>query len=165
MDRYMAPRSSAKTDTFDVTELVSLFRDALLALLPIMDRSRIEWRDGKTYDPWENIERTLYQSIIGSCVESIVPTSKTNRLASYGLQYPNYRGMAFLVASDDRNAVLFDLVAGQEPFSEAAFVKLDRNLEPVSDRILRPLATTKFLLALPSANGTLAFNERIDFRQ
>jgi hypothetical protein len=73
---------SPETDSADITELVGMFREALVALLPVMDKAGIEWRDGRTYDPWENTERTLFDSLIGSCVENAVPAGSALPLAT-----------------------------------------------------------------------------------
>ena len=75
-------------ETFDVTELVGIFRSGLLALLPIMDAARIRWAEPGVYDPWEEIERTLFSSIVGSCVENATP-NRLRPLAAYGLTYTN----------------------------------------------------------------------------
>ena len=158
-----ASTSSTTTETFDVTELVGLFREALLALLPVMERSRIKWREGQSYDPWENIERTLYKSIIGSCVENTMPAGSVMRLASYGLMQPTYADQSFLVSSDNKNAAFLELVTRSEPFDEAAFVELRADLMPSNNCFRRTLAGTHFLLATPSDGGRLEFHQQINY--
>jgi hypothetical protein len=151
------------TESFDVSELVGLFRDALVALLPIMDKSRIEWRDGRTYDPWEEIERTLYHSIIGSCVDNVEPSGSIARLAAYGLERSSYADRSFLVASDDKHAAFLELAANREPFSEAVFLKLGTDLAPSGERIRRTVSGTQFLLAAPKDKSRLEFHQRITY--
>ena len=43
-----------------VVELLSAFRGALIALVPIMDQVGIKWRDEDAYDDWDDIAATLY---------------------------------------------------------------------------------------------------------
>jgi len=71
-------------ETFDMTVLVRIFRSGLLALLPVMDAARIRWAEPGVYDPWEEIERTLFSSIVGSCVENSI-LSGLRPLAANGL--------------------------------------------------------------------------------
>jgi hypothetical protein len=149
------------TESFGITELVGLFREALIALLPVMDKSRIQWREGRTYDPWEDIERTLYYSIIGSCVENAVPPGCLRPLAPYGHPQPSYTNRSFLVASDERSAAFVKLGTGSEPFDEAILLELDANLAPTTNRFRKALAGTDFMIATPNVGGGLAFGERI----
>jgi hypothetical protein len=159
----MASEQTSTTEIFDVTELVGLFREALLALLPVMERSRIRWREGQSYDPWENIERMLYESIIGSCVENAMPIGSIKRLASYGLVQPAYTDQSFLVSSDNKNAAFQKLVTRSELFDEAAFVELRVDLTPSKNSFHRALAGTHFLLATPKDGGRLEFHQQINY--
>src|ERR1700730_2658500 len=83
------------TESFEVTELIRIFRSGLLALLPVMDAARIRWAEPSIYDPWEDIERTLYSSIIGSCVENSILTG-LRPLVTYGLTYGDYSAHSFI---------------------------------------------------------------------
>ena len=152
------------TESFAVSALVGFFRESLIALLPIMDRSRIEWRDGKTYDPWEDIERTLYHSIIGSCAANIISHDNSSGLAPYGLSQPSYANKRFLVASDNRNAAFLELVANTEPFSDAVFLKLGADLVPTGERVQKPLHGVQFLLATPNDKLHVELSQRITYK-
>ena len=154
---------TSTTEIFDVTELVGLFREALLALLPVMERSRIRWREGQSYDPWENIERTLYESIIGSCVENAICIGGITRLASHGLVQPAYTDQSFLVSSDNKNAAFLELATGSAPFDEATFLELRADLTPSKNRFRRALAGTHFLLATPKDGCRLEFHQQINY--
>jgi len=156
-------KQASTTETFDVTELVGLFREALLALLPVMERGRIQWREGQSYDPWENIERTLYESIIGSCVENAVPAGSIMVLAPYGLTQPAYSDRSFLVSSENKNAALLKFATRSEPFDEATFLELRTDLTPSKNSFRRALAGTHFLLATPKDGCRPEFHQQINY--
>jgi hypothetical protein len=151
------------TGSADVTELVGVFRAALVALLPVMDKAGIEWRDGRTYDPWENVARTLFASLIGSCVENAVPVGSVPPLAAYGLLRPTYVDRSFLVPSGTDNAAFLGLATSSQPFDEAIFVELSSDLTPSDRRIRRPLSSLQFMLAVPLDKGLLQLQQRITF--
>ena len=151
------------TGSADVTELVGVFRAALVALLPIMDWAGIEWRDGRTCEPWEDIERTLFNSLIGSCVENAVPAGSVLPLATYGLLRPTYADCSFLVSSATDNAAFLELATHSQPFDDAVFLELNSDLTPSDRRIRRPLNGLQFLLAVPRDKGLLQLQQRIAF--
>jgi hypothetical protein len=159
----MASKDSEKAETADVTELVGLFREALLALLPAMDKARIEWREGLTYDPWENIERTLYDSILGSCVDNAVPAGSALHLAAYGLVHPTYADRSFLATPEIANAAFLELATRSRPFDEAVFLELRSDLTSSNNRVRRPLNDLQFLLAVPGKSGRLALHQQVTF--
>jgi hypothetical protein len=153
----------AETETFDITYLVHLLREALVALLPVMGKASIEWREGRTYDPWENIERTLYDSIVGSCVENAEPMGTILILATYGLVMPTYADRSFLVSLETGGEAFLKLGTGLQPFDEAIFLELRSDLTPSDKRVRRPLNDVNFLLASPQQNGRLEFHRQITF--
>jgi hypothetical protein len=78
-----------KKERFGVPDLIRIFQASLVALIPVAERARIAWNGPAVHDPWEDIERTLFSSIVGSVVENMVP-SPPRSLPSYGLIHPTY---------------------------------------------------------------------------
>lgn len=154
---------TSRTESFGITDLLGLFRDALVTLLPVMDKARIDWREGHTYDPWEDVERTLYRSIIGSCVENAVLPGSLRPLAPYGLWQPSYANLSFLLASDERGAAFLKFGTGSEPFDEVILLELDVNLTPTTKRIRKTLAGTEFMIAMSNGDGSLSVSDRIAY--
>jgi hypothetical protein len=138
------------TKSFDVTELVRIFRSGLLALLPVMDAARIRWADPGVYDPWENIERTLFSSVVGSCVENRVDTA-LRPLAAYGLTYADYEAHSFIsergLRTEGKPNALMALQIGNEPFDTALLRELDASLIATGRTISRPIGLCAFDLA------------------
>jgi hypothetical protein len=136
--------------SFDVTELVRIFRSGLLALLPVMDAARIRWAEPGVYDPWENIERTLFSSIIGSCVGNCVNRG-VRPLAAYGLTYAGYEAHSFIcdrgLRTEGKPNALMALQIGNEPFDTALLRELDASLIATGRTISRPIALCAFDLA------------------
>ena len=144
------------TESFDVTELVRIFRSGLLALLPVMNAARIRWAEPGVYDPWENIERALFSSIVGSCVGNHVP-SGLRPLAEYGLTYADYEAHSFIsergLRAEGKPNALVELQIGNEPFDTALFRELDASLVPRGQTITKPISLCAFDLAGRSAVG------------
>jgi hypothetical protein len=143
-------------DGFEVTELVRLFRSGLLALLPAMDAARIRWAPPGVYDPWEDIERTLFTSIVGSCVENATPEALPP-LASYGLTRTDYSDHSFIsergLRLDGTLNALVELRNGEEPFDTALLHELDASLTPTGRLITKQIETCAFDLAGGTAAG------------
>ncbi len=143
-------------NNFEISELVRIFRSGLLALLPVMDAAHIRWAEPRVYDPWEDIERTLFNSIVGSCIENAVPNSLPS-LAPYGVAMMDYSAHSFisersLHLAGIRN-VLIELRIGAEPFDTAVFNELDPNLKPIGSAITKPIEACDFVLARWTAAG------------
>jgi len=143
-------------DSFEVTELVRLFRSGLLALLPVMDAARIRWASPGVFDPWEDIERTLFTSIVGSCVENAVPEALPP-LAPYGLTGTDYSGHSFIsersLRLDGTPNVLVELRIGKEPFDTALLHELDASLAPTGRAIAKQIEACAFDLGSRTAAG------------
>ena len=143
-------------DSVEVADLVRLFRSGLLALLPVMDAARIRWAGPGVYDPWENIERTLCASIIGSCVENAEP-DRLLPLAAYGLAQVAYSNHSFIsergLRLDGAMNALVELQIGKEPFDTALFHELDASLVPTGRAITKQIETCAFDLAGQTVAG------------
>ena len=109
-----------------VNELTLIFRDALLALIPIADRARMQWREPKNYDDWDSIAQSLFQSIVVSSLAHAGPLQPSYELPKYDVRIANYSENSFLSTSacpTDLAFVCFE--TGQSPFDSALFARLD----------------------------------------
>jgi hypothetical protein len=52
-----------------VDELVSLFGDALRALVPIAGCAHMVWKEPDAYDDWDHICEAIYRSIVIGSIE------------------------------------------------------------------------------------------------
>ena len=158
-------------ETFSVTELVEIFRESLLALLPSMDKAKIAWRGPSVYDPWEDVERTLFGSIIGSCVSNAIVLPRSGvRFAPYGLPLKDWCGFCFLSSPTLRTGdtmYAFTEIAHSGPrntFDEARFTELGPKLSPTGKAVGALLDQIEFDLVIPGKDGPNYF-EQITFEQ
>jgi len=155
--------------TFTINELVRLFRESLVALLPVMDAAGISWRPPATYDPWENIETALYDSIVGSCVENVIGLSRPGfGLAKYGFYGNRLEEHVFLGARSPRLAgtpnAFVELVhsAPDAVFDRARFEKLDAGFRPTGSCI--DLSLEECQLELADVHGDIpSYMDEITF--
>lgn len=144
-------------DSFEVTDLVRLFRLGLLALLPVMDAARIRWAEPGVYDPWEEIERALYTSIVGSCVENCTLADCLQPLAPYGLTRTDYLAHSFIsergLRSEGTLNVFVELRIGSEPFDTVLLQELDASVTPTGRAITKAIEACAFDLAVRTAGG------------
>jgi hypothetical protein len=71
-----------------VTELLVIFRGAMLAIIPWLEKAKIKWRDDEAYDDWDNIAESLYQNIVVSSL--IGEVISEHNIAKYNFIYDNY---------------------------------------------------------------------------
>ena len=93
-------------------------------MIPSAERARIAWRGPDVYDPWEDIERILFSSIVGSVVENMVP-SPPRSLPTYGLIHRTYADHSFITVDD--------------PFDTLCFVEVDAAFVPTGPNVKLPL--------------------------
>lgn len=80
-----------------VDEVLRVFHDALEALLPLMDRAHIPWREGEAYDDWDAIAETLFQRIVGSAIEwGLHDTHESVCLPKYDELCLDYSELSFI---------------------------------------------------------------------
>lgn len=113
-----------------VDELLLVFRDALRALVPHVERVRIEWRDDSAYDDWDEIAQTLYEKIVVSTLQWSMEEEEREhcKLPSYNMSYASYAGKTVIVmngASDER-LVFHSFTTENEPFDKVRACKVDR---------------------------------------
>ena len=155
------------TKNFNVADLVQIFRSGLLALLPVMDAARIRWVEPGVYDPWEDIARTLYSSILGSCVENAVPAG-ARPLVRYGLNCGDYKAYSFIsergLRSEGKLNAFVELQIGNELFNTALLCELRASLIPTGRTFTKPISVCAFDLATHTADGT-DYHQSIDYEE
>ena len=112
-----------------VKELLLLFRDALRALVPHMERARIAWRDGAAYDDWDAIAQVLYDKIVVASVRWSLPDGEFERceFPDYNTSYPSYAGKTLILVSggDEERLVFHSFTTEKEPFDRVRACRAD----------------------------------------
>ena len=77
-----------------VTELIRIFRGALLSIIPWLEKAKIKWNEGEAYDDWDNIVESLYLNLVCSTLNGEV--SVENNIAKYNFTYSDYSTINFI---------------------------------------------------------------------
>lgn len=93
-------RIQQETWRTSVTELMLIFRSALVSLVPSMEQARIAWREPEAYDDWDDIAATLYHNIVVRSLQWSELGDERLTLPEYGLVRPQYSGSVIVVDSE-----------------------------------------------------------------
>jgi hypothetical protein len=123
---------NATWDT-SVNELLWVFRDSLIALIPAMDRAHIPWRDAQAYDDWDAIAETLFRNIVVRTLQYSHSAADPAAFCRYGFTYPSYSGKLFIQVCESPSAqdvpnVFLSFSTHQSPFDSL----LVQPVEPAS---------------------------------
>ncbi|MGB9770448.1 MAG: hypothetical protein ACPLX7_00535 [Candidatus Kapaibacteriota bacterium] len=134
-----------------VSALVNLFREALLALIPIMEKANVNWKQLQEMDLFDLVTETLFQLIVLPKIENYM-TKKHNispPMPKYGFFYKDYSKTSFIEVLPNNVEhtsgiyvfVMFNSV--QEPFDTVVCNVIDekgnvikRNVEIPYDDVL-----------------------------
>lgn len=109
-----------------VSEVVDVFRNALIAIVPWLEKARIGWREGDAYDDWDNISNALYENIVCSSL--------------FGEVAQEYDIVGYDFITNDYSRVNFILVrTGQYEGNDLAFVSfqsIDRPMDMIKVAVL-----------------------------
>lgn len=138
-----------KTWKTSVDELISIFRTALVALLPSMEKAHIAWREGEAYDDWDEITQSLYRNIVGRSLQSVFDNDfdLDDLLPKYNMKLLSYKERHILKiarsAPVDSNAFV-GLSSTEEPFDTVDFICIDSKGEPRGNILRIPLEKASF---------------------
>jgi hypothetical protein len=115
-----------------VDQLLLILRDALRALVPHVEKARIEWRDGSAYDDWDEIAQTLYNKIVVSSLLWAMPEDERGhcQLPDYNMTYSSYAGKTVIAvnrASAQRRLVFHSFATTIDPFDKVRACSVDRD--------------------------------------
>ena len=109
-----------------VAELMDIFHEGLLALIPIFERAKLGWKDDNMYDPWENTASALFDAIIGSCIDSGQYTPPICAVPKYGAMKDSYNNCSYFTEANTKGLTAFvEFETSVEPFDTALFKKLN----------------------------------------
>ncbi len=74
-----------------VTDVVGVFRDALIALLPSLERARIPWRDGAASDDFDRLAQAAYDTYVLSAFRfGLTTDEEAVHVPPWGLHVTTY---------------------------------------------------------------------------
>ncbi|WP_234683282.1 hypothetical protein [Bradyrhizobium monzae] len=108
-----------------VDELVRTFRAGLIALIPIAERARMQWKEPNNYDDWDLISAVLFESIVS---RSLAESSEWNRfdaILGYDNRTASYLEGSFLAAKDEPSCAFVCFETDSSPFDTCLFARLN----------------------------------------
>lgn len=152
--------------SFKLPDLLAIFREGLVALIPVAERARIAWREPRVWDPWEDIERALFDSIVASVVDNAVP-DVPRPLPKYGSACPGYAALSFVTERSARlrgeRLVFSRLISAGEPFDTMRFLEVDAGFAPAGRTMEIALAAASPELAARFGDG-LRYCDTVSYR-
>jgi hypothetical protein len=132
-----------------VGELLENFRDALVAILPVVDRAMINYRDNETHRDWERLAEGMFDAFVRSPIDSdLAAIGGELPLARYDIDVGDYLGVSWLTTDVEapHRGVLLRFLSDAAPFDKIQVVDID----PVTLRAgkRRTVATSEISLAL-----------------
>jgi hypothetical protein len=132
-----------------VDQLLQVFRDALRALVPHVERVRIEWRDDSSYDDWDAIAQTLYEKIVVSSLLWSMPEKERehHQLPDYNMAYTSYEGKTVIAVNrtSSRDRLVFHSFATEkDPFDKVRVCKVQRDGRVSGDFVLLDADTATY---------------------
>ena len=139
-----------------ITELVTIFGEALRALTPHVANAGIPWEDGQNYDDWDDVATALYKGIVANAIASAVEGDGYFDLAPYGFNLPTYEKQSILFAREFGPRTPFLRLKSSVhalPFDTATFIELEEHGTDSGRRLSRPLAQVEMVALLRSSTG------------
>lgn len=139
-----------------VGELLTLFRDAMQALIPVAERAHMSWKEPDAYDDWDAICQAIYRSIVMGSIEHAEVVGRFMPIPDYDLRTSSYEKNSFIGnAASKEEAAFVRFETESVPFDRCLFAVLDPNSRVVSERrVLTADARFSFFCRYDD-NGTL----------
>lgn len=116
-----------------VNELLSIFRGALIALIPWIEKAQIKWKDGEYYDDWDNITESIFNNIVCSSLISEV-ASKYN-IARYSFLCLDLSTIDFIQVISkchpDKHFAFVSYQSNAFPFDSVKVAELDKSYKVI----------------------------------
>ena len=151
--------------SFEAEELFGIFRDGLVALVPIVERARIAWYGPHVYDDWDNIAIGLFDGIIESVVYNLVG-GPIGRIPRYGQAFLNYADKSFFTDQNSSSPNMFHSFETRvKPFDHVRLVVCDETSTTNINFVDVPVSRTKFALsALDEASKLRSLKTTLSYR-
>jgi hypothetical protein len=131
-----------------IVDLVSTFRDALIASIPTAERLLLEWGDGRQHRDWERLAATLFDVCVRGPIESDSARQEAEYpLAPYDIDEASYAASSWISATSETAgppAALIRLMTDLRPFDTVQIAILDPDTLVPIDRVLLPFAEVEF---------------------
>ena len=116
-----------------VNELMEIFRNSMIDLIPSMEKAHIYWHQAKAYDDWDNINQALFKSIIVSAVKFSKEFDEATEMPGYDSIYDPMDKFV-LIGIDlknnlqqDKNFIFHSYITKNTPFDTVEYCQENEN--------------------------------------
>jgi len=112
-----------------INQLLDIFRNSILSILPSIMQAHIPWKNEDAYDDWDMISETLFQTIV---VNSILHSQNFDlQLPKYDFHYESYKKFDYIIVEnqdfDQNRKVFISFYTKEHPFDYVKVAILDKN--------------------------------------
>jgi hypothetical protein len=144
-----------------LNELLEVFRSALRAVAPVLERAQIRHQEHLAYDDWDNIAQCLFANIVERSVASAsqVVAGRQLQFPDYATLYTDYSQSALILVSDaaadvPRPMLFHSFVGREDIFDTAVGVEVESDMRtPKPDRREIPIERARFSVYIRTAAG------------
>ncbi len=140
-----------------VNDLVSNFRDALLALTPIADRAMLNYRDLNPHDDWEALAERVFDTFVRQPIEADRLSQPGDLpVGRYDFDLSDYSRLSWLTTAPDApyESAFIRLLAGDGSFDTVQIVDIDPASHQAGEWRSVPVTEVTFALYRRDREGT-----------
>lgn len=108
-----------------IDDLVQIFQQALVTLVPSFDRARIGWRSDENYDDFDRIAGALYDSIIRDSLAFAHGLEDSIPLAPYAMRQTGTPRSRILINDPEKRLGFFQLATRVRPFDTVVSIEVN----------------------------------------
>lgn len=152
-----------------INELIHIFRDGLITLIPFLEKSTINWQNEEANYDWDIVTTALFKAIVISPIEYAKELDYSNckELRKFGIKDKDYSDQSFIkvqnIETNELNALL-DFKTKDSYFDYLIIDKLDKKTLTMKESLTIPFSECKFVLALNN-KGSIKIIDEIDVLQ
>jgi hypothetical protein len=140
-----------------VSDLIRIFRNSLLALIPYVEQAKIPWKQGEAYDEWDEITQVLYKNIVTKTIQWGCGYGSISEVAipDYNMLYKNYSQFSLICVADskpdDSSLVFHSFSSRHQSLDMIQYVSVPPNGVRIEDK----------LMSIPFEDSDFCFRERV----
>ena len=138
----------------EIDHMMRVFRDGLVAMVPIFERAHLPWREPDANDSWYAFSEALFWGIVCTCAENTPDHALLHPLPKYGFYSINYSNHSFIAAADRPRAAFVDYDTEDSPFDICTFATIDEH-NTIKDYFTRPVDQVRFVLVGHEKSGAV----------
>jgi hypothetical protein len=143
-----------------IDNAISIFREGLVALIPVAEGIGLTWQDANSHDEWERLVDCLYDVVVTTPAKISARSAVLELpMARYDYDFTSFADFSWIELAAvelSPSFVLLRLLSSESPFDTAQFAQVDGQ-GMVLDRIVMPLHGLEFRLRRRFDDGSFVF--------